>query len=109
MPPGTLPSIEPFQLLALEVVRRALQNAGLLDKPFPRETTSVILGAGGGGADLTSGYMVRSSLPTLFGDSAGELTDRLGSALPEWTEDSFAGILMNVAAGRWRTDSISAA
>ena len=100
MPPSTLPSIEPFQLLALAVVREALRDAGFLDRPFPRERTSVILGAGGGGADLTNGYMVRSSLPSLFGDSAGPLADRLDGALPEWTEDSFAGILMNVAAGR---------
>ncbi len=100
MPPSTLPSIEPFQLLALAVVREALRDAGFLDRPFPKERTSVILGAGGGGADLTAGYMVRSSLPSLFGDSAGPLADRLDGALPEWTEDSFAGILMNVAAGR---------
>lgn len=100
MPPSTLPSIEPFQLLTLSVVRAALQDAGFLDRPFPRERTSVILGAGGGAGDLSAGYMVRSSLFSLFGDSAPELTERFKGALPEWTEDSFAGLLMNVAAGR---------
>jgi acyl transferase domain-containing protein/NAD(P)H-dependent flavin oxidoreductase YrpB (nitropropane dioxygenase family)/NAD(P)-dependent dehydrogenase (short-subunit alcohol dehydrogenase family) len=100
MPPSALPSIEPFQLLALAVVRAALGDARYLDRPFPRDRTSVILGAGGGGADLTSGYMVRSSLPALFGADAAALTDRLGGKLPEWTEDSFPGVLMNVAAGR---------
>ena len=36
--------------------------------------------------------MVRSSLPQLFGDEdAAEMTENLGAALPEWTEDSFAG------------------
>ena len=100
MPPGTLPSIEPFQLLTLAVVRAALQDAGFLDRPFPRERTSVILGAGGGAGDLTIGYMVRSSLPSLFGDTAPALIERLDGTLPEWTEDSFAGLLMNVAAGR---------
>ena len=100
MPPNSLSSIEPFQLLALAVVRAALQDAGYLDRPFARERSSVILGAGGGGADLTAGYMVRSSLPQLFGESATGLTDELTGVLPEWTEDSFAGLLMNVAAGR---------
>ncbi len=100
MPPSSLPSIEPFQLLSLAVVRAALQDAGYLDHPFPRERTSVVLGAGGGAGDLTSGYIVRSSLATLFGDRAGELIERLGDVLPEWTEDSFPGFLMNVASGR---------
>ena len=36
----------------------------------------------------------------LVGDSAPALIDALDGALPEWTEDSFAGLLMNVAAGR---------
>src|SRR6185437_10888933 len=100
MPPSSLKSIEPFQLLALLVVRAALEDAGLMNRPFARERTSVMLGAGGGGGDLSGNYVVRSSLPSLFGESAGDLTDDLGDALPEWTEDSFAGILMNVASGR---------
>lgn len=100
MPPNSLHSIEPFQLLGLAVVRAALQDAGYLDRPFPRERTSVILGAGGGGADLSGNYVVRSSLPSLFGESATNLVEQLNGVLPEWTEDSFAGILMNVAAGR---------
>ncbi|MFO0891867.1 MAG: beta-ketoacyl synthase N-terminal-like domain-containing protein [Isosphaeraceae bacterium] len=100
MPPSTLKSIEPFQLLALAVVRAALEDAGYLDRPFPRDRTSVILGAGGGGSDLTAGYMVRSCLPLLFGEEAPQLADRLEVKLPTWTEDSFPGLLMNVAAGR---------
>lgn len=100
MPPNSLASVEPFQLLALLVAQAALRDAGYGDRPFPRERTSVVLGAGGGGATLTAGYMARSHLPTLFGDSAAPLVERLDGALPEWTEDSFPGILMNVAAGR---------
>ena len=91
--------IEPFQLLALSVVRSALQDAGYIDRPFPRDRTSVILGAGGGGADLTAGYMFRSSLPSFFGAGAGAVAEGLGSRLPTWSEDSFPGLLMNVAAG----------
>src|SRR5207248_9300448 len=100
MPPNSLRSIEPFQLLTLHVVRNALADAGFLDRPFPKERTSVILGAGGGAGDLAGGYVVRSSLPNLFGASATDVVNQLDEALPEWTEDSFAGILMNVAAGR---------
>ena len=48
IPPAALPSIDSLQLLALEVVDQALKDAGLDDRPFPRERTSVILGASGG-------------------------------------------------------------
>jgi acyl transferase domain-containing protein/NAD(P)H-dependent flavin oxidoreductase YrpB (nitropropane dioxygenase family)/NAD(P)-dependent dehydrogenase (short-subunit alcohol dehydrogenase family)/acyl carrier protein len=105
MPPASLRSIEPAQLLTLEVVRAALNDAGYLDRPFPRERTSVILGSGGGAADLGLGYGSRAFLPNLellpeFRGRSPELLDRLNGMLPEWTEDSFAGILTNVSAGR---------
>lgn len=48
MPPSSLPSVEPAQLLALEVARMALADAGYEQRAFPRERTSVILGMGGG-------------------------------------------------------------
>jgi acyl transferase domain-containing protein/NAD(P)H-dependent flavin oxidoreductase YrpB (nitropropane dioxygenase family)/short-subunit dehydrogenase len=96
MPPSTLPSIEPLQLLTLEVARAALTDAGYLGRPYPREHTSVILGAGGGVSDLGSLYAFRSTLP-LYLDRAPEA---ILARLPEWTEDSFAGVLLNVAAGR---------
>ena len=47
----SLDSIEPFQLLALLCAQAALEDAGYATRPFDRERTSVILGAGGGGAD----------------------------------------------------------
>lgn len=106
MPPNSLPSIDPLQLLVLEGVRDALRDAGYIDRPFNRERTSVVLGAGGGVADLGLGYGFRALLPHFMkaaggtSDDAAALIDRLESALPEWTEDSFAGLLMNVAAGR---------
>ncbi|MFH0340929.1 MAG: SDR family NAD(P)-dependent oxidoreductase [Chromatiales bacterium] len=96
IPPNSLRSIEPLQLLTLEVVRAALGSAGYAERPFPRHRTSVILGAGGGIADLGNHYAVRSALPALM----GSVPEDLLSKLPEWTEDSFAGILLNVAAGR---------
>jgi 3-oxoacyl-(acyl-carrier-protein) synthase/NAD(P)H-dependent flavin oxidoreductase YrpB (nitropropane dioxygenase family) len=96
MPPSALPSIEPLQLLTLEVVRAALDDAGYARRPLPRGRTSVILGAGGGLADLGQRYAVRAGLPLVVRDVPPELT----AGLPAWTEDSFAGILLNVAAGR---------
>jgi acyl transferase domain-containing protein/NAD(P)-dependent dehydrogenase (short-subunit alcohol dehydrogenase family)/NAD(P)H-dependent flavin oxidoreductase YrpB (nitropropane dioxygenase family) len=96
MPPNTLHSIEPLQLLTLEVVRKALEDAGYINRQFPRERASVILGVGGGAGDLGQQYALRSGLPMILNDPPPEVW----SKLPEWTEDSFAGILLNVAAGR---------
>src|SRR4051812_25902683 len=48
MPPSSLASIEPMHLLALEVVKAALDDAGYRDRPFLRDRTAVVLGAGGG-------------------------------------------------------------
>lgn len=106
MPPNVIPSVEPLQLLVLEVVRRAIENAGYGSRPFNRAKTSVILGAGGGVADRGNGYGFRSLLPYFMTQAGGtsaearQLIDRLEGVLPEWTEDSFPGLLMNVASGR---------
>ncbi|QDV34369.1 type I polyketide synthase [Tautonia plasticadhaerens] len=103
MPPSSLPSIEPAQLLVLEAVRAALDDAGYADRPFPRERTAVVLGMGGGAAQLAMGYAFRSYLPMLesvapeAGKAAREAAEPL---LPSWTEDAFPGFLLNVTAGR---------
>jgi acyl transferase domain-containing protein/NAD(P)H-dependent flavin oxidoreductase YrpB (nitropropane dioxygenase family)/acyl carrier protein len=96
IPPKSLKSIEPLQLLALEAVRRALDDAGYGERAFDRENTSVILGAGGGIADLGQQYAVRSEIPRFVGSVGDATWDRL----PEWTEESFPGLLLNVVAGR---------
>jgi acyl transferase domain-containing protein/NAD(P)H-dependent flavin oxidoreductase YrpB (nitropropane dioxygenase family)/NAD(P)-dependent dehydrogenase (short-subunit alcohol dehydrogenase family) len=105
MPPNSLHSIEPVQLYVLEAVRRALADAGYADRPFNRERTAVILGAGGGAAQLAIAYSFRSYLPMLatvpeLGEEAAEILRKAEPLLPEWTEDSFPGILVNVIAGR---------
>jgi acyl transferase domain-containing protein/NAD(P)H-dependent flavin oxidoreductase YrpB (nitropropane dioxygenase family)/NAD(P)-dependent dehydrogenase (short-subunit alcohol dehydrogenase family) len=100
IPPTALPSIDPMHLLALKAAREALEDAGYLGRAFDRARTSVILGASGGSGDLGTAYNLRSGLPLLFGKDAAELLERADGALPEWTEDSFAGLLLNVAAGR---------
>lgn len=96
MPPKSIESVDPMQLMGLEVATRALADAGYADRPFDRERASVILGASGGAGDFGMQYGLRSELPRFTGDLPAEVAERL----PEWTEDSFAGILPNVAAGR---------
>ena len=96
IPPSAIPSIEPLQLLMLEAVRAALDDAGYADRPFERKRASVILGVGGGIADLGQQYAVRSALPMLMDDVPTSALDQLAT----WTEDSFPGVLLNVVAGR---------
>jgi beta-ketoacyl synthase-like protein len=48
IPPTSLPSIEPLQLLTLEAVNAALADAGYSQRPFERRRASVILGVSGG-------------------------------------------------------------
>jgi acyl transferase domain-containing protein/NAD(P)H-dependent flavin oxidoreductase YrpB (nitropropane dioxygenase family) len=103
MPPSSLPSIEPAQLIALEVVRTALADAGYAERPFAREKTAVVLGMGGGAAQLAMGFAFRSYLPLLETVVPGTGKQAIASCdglLPEWTEDSFPGFLLNVTAGR---------
>ncbi|GLZ28417.1 hypothetical protein Lesp02_06070 [Lentzea sp. NBRC 105346] len=95
IPPASLTSIEPAQLLALEVSAQALADAGYSSRVFNRDRTSVIFGAEAG-ADLANAYTVRSALPALY----GSMPDALDSYLPKLTEDSFPGVLGNVIAGR---------
>src|ERR1039457_1975103 len=96
IPPAALPSIDPLQLLALVTVDQALRDAGYHDRDFPRQKTSVILGLSGGLGDVGLQYAVRSMLQHFIAKPPAELLQEL----PEWTEDSFAGLLLNVAAGR---------
>ena len=96
IPPNALPAIDPLQLLALVTVDQALRDAGYHDRDFPRQKTSVILGLSGGLGDVGLQYAVRSMLPQFIAKPPAELL----AELPEWTEDSFAGLLLNVTAGR---------
>ncbi len=96
IPPKSLKSISPMQLLALEAVRRALADAGYETREFDREHTSVILGISGGLGDLGEQLAARSELPRLIESPPQATWDRL----PEWTSDTFPGVLLNVTAGR---------
>jgi len=95
IPPSALASIEPVQLLALEVAARALKDAGYEGRVFDRARTSVIFGAEPG-SELSAAYGLRSVLPGYTGELPGELDEHL----PRLTEDSFPGVLGNVIAGR---------
>ncbi|WP_145088914.1 type I polyketide synthase [Rosistilla carotiformis] len=103
--PRSIASIEPLQLLLLESMKRTLADGGYDRRPFNRETACAVLGIGGGGSPMGVMYGIRSSLPII--ETAPELPiggqaiyDAVKNHLPEWTEDSFPGILMNVAVGR---------
>ncbi|MDY6823095.1 MAG: SDR family NAD(P)-dependent oxidoreductase [Thermodesulfobacteriota bacterium] len=100
IPPKSLPFIETSQLLLLESTRLALADAGYLDRPFDRNRTSVFIGTGAGEGDLGQQYSFRSQLPRYFGSSAENILEGLNGTVPEWREDAFTGIIMNIAAGR---------
>ncbi|MEC4018581.1 polyketide synthase, partial [Streptomyces sp. H27-D2] len=95
IPPASLGSIEPVQLLALEVASRALDDAGYRSRAFDRSRTSVVFGAEAG-TDLAGAYGFRA----LHAGYLGELPPELDAQLPRLTEDSFPGVLANVIAGR---------
>ncbi|WP_296000819.1 type I polyketide synthase, partial [Rugamonas sp.] len=105
--PASLASIEPMQLLALEVARRALADARFDALPFARKRTACVF-AVGGMADLSCQYNFRTLLPLYLSQVDGlapEASERIlaqlnTELLPQWTEDAFPGILGNVVAGR---------
>ncbi|MES2684107.1 MAG: SDR family NAD(P)-dependent oxidoreductase [Pseudomonadota bacterium] len=96
IPPKSMKSIDPLQILTLEAASRALADAGYANGGYDRENTSIVLGAGGGAGDLGTQYALRAELPRFVENLSEQVWDRL----PEWTEESFAGTLLNVAAGR---------
>ncbi|TQK51704.1 acyl transferase domain-containing protein [Streptomyces sp. SLBN-118] len=105
IPPASLKSIEPVQLLALEAARRALDDAGYAAhasddagpaaRAFDRTRASVVFGAEAG-SDLAQATTLRTVLPAYV----DQVPNVLAGQLPELTEDSFPGMLANVIAGR---------
>ncbi|MGK5731682.1 SDR family oxidoreductase [Streptomyces sp. URMC 124] len=96
IPPSSLASVDPVQLLALEAARRALADAGYEQRDFPRARTAVIFGAEAG-SDMSNATTLRTVLPSYLG---GPLPEDLAGQLPALTEDSFPGMLANVISGR---------
>ncbi|WBO67712.1 type I polyketide synthase [Streptomyces camelliae] len=97
IPPASLGSIEPVQLLSLEAAWRALEDAGYGDRgrAFDRARTSVVFGAEAG-SDLSNAVTLRAVLPAYY----GKVPDGIEEQLPRLTEDSFPGMLANVISGR---------
>ncbi|MGW0767476.1 SDR family oxidoreductase [Streptomyces sp. NPDC002676] len=97
IPPASLGSIEPVQLLSLEAARRALDDAGYGERgrEFDRARTSVFFGAEAG-SDLSNAVTLRAVLPSYYGEVPAALEEQL----PRLTEDSFPGMLANVISGR---------
>ncbi|MFJ9742146.1 SDR family oxidoreductase [Streptomyces sp. NPDC101166] len=97
IPPASLGSVEPVQLLSLEAARRALEDAGYGDggRMLDRSRTSVVFGAEAG-SDLSNAATLRAVLPSFY----GQVPEGLDDQLPQLTEDSFPGMLANVISGR---------
>ncbi|CRK56359.1 modular polyketide synthase [Alloactinosynnema sp. L-07] len=98
IPPASLAAIEPVQLVALEVAQRALIDAGYAGahaRPFDRSRTAVVFGAESGG-ELSNAAMLRAMLPGYLAEVPADLT----AQLPQFTEDTFPGVLANVISGR---------
>lgn len=99
IPPSSLGTIDPMQLLLLEVSRAALENAGYSERTFERQRTSVIV-ANAGHGPITALYSLRSMLGWKLSHLSDATKNEIQEQLPEWTEDTFPGYLGNVAAGR---------
>ena len=103
--PKSMEVIEPLQLLTLEAVHFALDDAGYSKRPFNRDRTACIVGIGGGAGPKSVAYGFRTCmrLADYFGEMpilSDEIIERAGDVLPEWTEDSFPGFLANICSGR---------
>src|SRR5262249_8657689 len=99
IPPSSVPFVDPMQLFLLEVARAAISDAGYAGPDLPKGRTSVILGNAGHGP-ISAMYLLRSMFDWKLSDLDPALKERYKSDLPEWTEDSFPGLLGNVGAGR---------
>lgn len=96
IPPDSVKDIGVPQLLALELIRRALADAGYESREFNRERTAVILAEAEHGGVLHQQHVARTLLPFLTPQAPQAMLDRLA----EWTTDSFPGSLSNITAGR---------
>ncbi|WP_157894779.1 type I polyketide synthase [Streptantibioticus cattleyicolor] len=109
MPPATLDSIGLVQLLSLRVAREVLRDAGCPGAAwYDPGRTGVVLGVCGQNSTmvplasrLRAPAVRRAALSCgLSPRDADEIARRFLAESPEWTEDSFPGILANVVAGR---------
>jgi acyl transferase domain-containing protein/NAD(P)H-dependent flavin oxidoreductase YrpB (nitropropane dioxygenase family)/NAD(P)-dependent dehydrogenase (short-subunit alcohol dehydrogenase family) len=95
LPPNRWNSINSSQAISLELARQALQDAGYGQRAFPRKRTATVIASGDSGM-FGGALLARSNLAMLAGELPPSLLDRL----PEWTEDSFPGVLASLCSGR---------
>jgi acyl transferase domain-containing protein/NAD(P)-dependent dehydrogenase (short-subunit alcohol dehydrogenase family) len=109
--PNNLTATDTTQLLGLMVARAALDDAGYGEgssKPLDRDRVSVILGVTGTlelviplgarlGHPIWRRALEASGVPA---DTADEVVKRIADSYVDWQENSFPGLLGNVAAGR---------
>jgi len=107
--PNALEAIDTTQLLGLMVAREALEDAGYgSGREFDRDRVSVILGVTGTlelviplGARLGHPIWRRALHEAGVAESvASDVVQRIADSYVDWQEDSFPGLLGNVAAGR---------
>lgn len=96
IPPKSIPNISTAQLLALENVTMALEDAGIEPKEMDRENTSVIFATTDSGGFLSNSLVIRSTIPFFSTEDACDIRSRTQG----WNEETFPGILGNVVAGR---------
>lgn len=96
IPPRSVSSIVPAQLLMLEMTRRALIDAGYERGDFDRENTAVIFGAADASGFIGDALRARAMAPLVAGPHAAMIKERT----PELSDETFAGGLTSIVAGR---------
>ncbi len=103
---------EPDQMLTLRVAGRALADAGYDDRPFPRESTGVVLGRGGylNPRMLSLMQAVRTShelavslqrtVPGMEREAAEDVGRRYRDQIESLGPDTIIGVTPNLAASR---------
>ena len=106
--PKDIEATDTTQLLGMVAAKQALADAGYGEKPFNKQRTSVILGVTGAlelviplGARLGHPLWRRALKEAgVAADVAEDVVQRIADSYVPWQENSFPGLLGNVAAGR---------
>ena len=107
--PNAVEATDTAQLLGLVTAKRALKDAGYIDgKEFNRDKVAVILGVTGTlelviplGARLSHPVWKKALKDAGVDDSVTkDVMERISDSYVDWQENSFPGLLGNVAAGR---------
>ena len=98
VPPKAISSISPTQLIALDVARRALDDAGWNNgRGFPRADTAVIAACADVAGVNGQKMIVKSNAPFMLGPAAGE---EASQRVAVRSEEHFPGIMDSLTAGR---------